>query len=139
MLDVIVCGLRGGQVVCAPRFDPIRYKETSYQSTAECKVLTFTDALQQAKGNPAPQFPVKWVGLGWCGNWCGLYGWMLPHTLAGDGCGGRVHLYSRMVSSNPTAATASRERAHMLEVDFSEVLLVSQCWRGRTRSTSSLG
>lgn len=136
LLDVVVCGLRAGQVLCSPRLNVDKYNETAFTSTTQCDVLTFADALRQAKSNPAPRFPVKWIGLGWCGDWCGLFGWMLPHLLIGDGAVGRVHLYSRMVSSNPTSVTAKRDRTDLLEVDWSEILKVTMSWEGRTRRTS---
>ena len=52
MLEVVVCGLKDGEVLCRPRFDPDRYLETEYHDSEQCAVLQ-------------PDEAVAMGGLGW--------------------------------------------------------------------------
>ena len=93
-----------------------------------------SDAFEQAKRNSFPTFPAKWIGVGWDGQWAGLFGWMMIHVLVGDGCVGRVHMYSRMVDESPVSVT--RKRAQMSEEEVYLVehdLMLANDWIGRLR------
>ena len=93
-----------------------------------------SDAFEQAKRNSFPAFPAKWIGVGWDGQWAGLFGWMMIHVLVGDGCVGRVHMYSRMVDESPVSVT--RKRAQMSEEEVYLVehdLMLANDWIGRLR------
>ena len=138
LLDVIVCGLDKGQVLCSPRFDQNSYSATACRSAKDCRVLTPSEAMEMARGNPPPSSPSKWIALGWDGNWAGLYGWMLVHVLIGDGTVGRVHLYSRMVEEHPTRATAVRDQSDLQCVNLEDLLRASD-WMGRLRARDPQG
>lgn len=121
------------QVLCCPRLDIERYDETHLRSTVDAEPLLPSEAFAQAKRNPLPTFPAKWIGLGWDGQWAGLYGWMMIHALVGDGSVGRVHMYSRMVDESPVSVT--RKRARLREEDVLGVhdLMLANDWIGRLR------
>jgi hypothetical protein len=122
------------QVLCCPRLDVHRYEETHLRSTVHAEPLRPSDAFEQAKRNSFPAFPAKWIGVGWDGQWAGLFGWMMIHVLVGDGCVGRVHMYSRMVDESPVSVT--RKRAQMSEEEVYLVehdLMLANDWIGRLR------
>jgi hypothetical protein len=92
-----------------------------------------SDAFAQAKRNPFPTFPAKWIGLGWDGQWAGIYGWMMVHVLVGDGRVGRVHMYSRMVDESPVSVTRKRARLSEEEAFGVHDLMLANDWIGRLR------
>jgi len=132
LLDVLVGGLRNGQVLCVPRLDVEQYAATARAHSREYQVLLPAEAMAMARHCPPPAVPVKWVCLGWDGRWCGLYGWMLVHVLVGDGSVGRVHLYSRVVEEHPTCASAKRAQLALNCVNIDEFMQATD-WAGRLR------
>ena len=72
--------------------------------------------------------------IGWCGNWSGLMGFVVPHALVGEHSWRGVHLYSRLQWENPTAVTAKRERLQVdAQVGLGDILRATK-WVGRLRS-----
>ena len=132
-LEVLVCGIRDGQVLCCPRLDSDRYNETHLRSTVDAVPLSPGDAYAQAKCNPMPSFPAKWIGMGWDGEWGGLYGWAMIHALVGDGAVERVHLYTRMVDKCPVSVTRTREQLTEEDALSERDLMVANEWIGRLR------
>ena len=113
MLDVVVTGLRVKDGACAvvggPRADSTR-PGMGATTNAALNTLTPAEAICMARRNPHPTFSHKWVCLGWDGRWNGIYGWMLIHAFAGDGAVLRFHVYSRVLTEHPSAATVVRQQ-----------------------------
>jgi hypothetical protein len=129
-LEVVVCGLRNGEVLCMPRLDVDSYDVTARVRSSQYDVLRPAAAMEMALNHPLPTTPVKWACLGWDGKWCGLYGWMLVHALVGDGSVGRVHIYSRLVEEHPSCASVKRGQYSLANVDD---IIRATNWAGRLR------
>ena len=70
LLDGVVCGLKNGSILFAS--GPV-------EGTKECELLSCSRAVEMARAKPFPQFPTKWIGIGWdqperkthsIGTWC---------------------------------------------------------------------
>ena len=120
-LDVVVGGLRAGDVVCTPRLDMSSVADMEWSmreaTTGPGYVLTAEEAMEMAARNGRRlQPPRRYVCVGWDKQWVGFRGWAIPHMLVGDPTLRRVHVYSRVVEEHPTCATASRVE-YVLDID----------------------
>lgn len=111
MLPGVVAGICEGTVRMYPRLDTTStdtLKATYHWAATPATALTATEALRYALTSPRVPPPRRYVCIGWDGQWFGFTGWGLQHHLVGDAWTWRVHLYSRMVTENPSCATANR-------------------------------
>ena len=63
LLDVVVCGLRGGEVLCMPRLDMARVAETARARTWQFDVLSAAGAMAKARENRPPVCAPREVGM----------------------------------------------------------------------------